>query len=435
MKIIAFFTKSLGKLYRWYREPISGHQLIRVDPITALTILALAGLATSFWGMGRGMGTEAVSVDLANTLRNAPVDLENNINNAYESNQISGYEREVALQQVAELSEIYLEMADTIENKGQEASFNAAAQALIETIMSYGPGGKTGSLIGASSTGKGLDQIFSILSLTNSIENFEVFSTPFSEEENILRDRIQQVMGMDTDALFLARVRTQINLIRRWYLDALRQQPCSGEEALATYRAGLIKTEWGKNIPVYGEGEKWPSYEAFLDWMIAEARGEGGEHLTQTWQGDFDLSSTPRDPCSAVCVPPTMSGTILLQVNLETCEVSGKISGTGEGNATTTLCDNNGKTINAYGTASFSGTVQGMVDSAGNLNFEITTITGESFVEMSESPSGLTHSSTNPINEQVKLTGTLKWNGPANGSLQFSGTPCAVSGEWHLKLE
>ena len=53
MKIFKKFVIFLRKLYGWYREPIPGYRLIRVDPLTVITII---GLITTSWGVGRGIG-------------------------------------------------------------------------------------------------------------------------------------------------------------------------------------------------------------------------------------------------------------------------------------------------------------------------------------------------------------------------------------------
>ena len=62
MKFISICFAVCKKLIQWYRSPIPGYGLIRVDPFfSVVTLLALVGVATTFWGMGRGMGVESVS--------------------------------------------------------------------------------------------------------------------------------------------------------------------------------------------------------------------------------------------------------------------------------------------------------------------------------------------------------------------------------------
>jgi len=76
---------------------------------------------------------------------------------------------------------------------------------------------------------------------------------------------------MDADALFLACIRTHINLLRKDYISLLKENPCNKDQVLADFRATLIGLGWGEGLDVYGEGEIFPTYKAFLNWLIAEA--------------------------------------------------------------------------------------------------------------------------------------------------------------------
>jgi hypothetical protein len=276
MKILARLLNSLQKFRNWYRDPIPGAYIMRLDPVTVLAIIALIGTATTFWGMGRGIGVEKVSVELAQQLRNAPAQLTQNINAAYEARRITGYDREVALQKVNELARVYNTAADIIQQKGQDASFEAAANSLVETLMNYNPGGRAGSFFGATSnvaqTGRGLDMLFTLNSIANSFDEFELFSTPFSAEEALLAQQIKDVLGQDSDALFAARVRGLILSIRKYYIDELMDDPCNPDQVAADVRDVLVQSKFGSYMTVYGPGEKWPTYEAFLDWLISQAR-------------------------------------------------------------------------------------------------------------------------------------------------------------------
>ena len=276
MKTIARLIKFLQKFIKWYRDPIPGAYIMRLDPITVLAIIALIGTATTFWGMGRGIGVEKVSVELAQELRNAPAQLTKNINDAYNANKITGYDREVALQKVDDLTRVYNSAADIIQRKGQDASFEAAANSLVETLMNYSPGGRAGSFFGVTSNaaqaGRGLDMLFTLNSIANSFDEFELFSTPFSAEEAQLAQQIKDVLGQDSDALFAARVRGLILSIRRYYIDELKDNPCEPDLAASDVRDVLLQSKFGSYLAVYGPGEKWPTYEAFLDWLIAQAR-------------------------------------------------------------------------------------------------------------------------------------------------------------------
>ena len=212
MKILAKLASTLRKLYRWYREPIPGSRLVRVDPFTVLTLI---GLATTAWGVGRGLGIEMVAQDLAQALRNAPAVLQEKITQAHRADLLSGYEREVALERVDFLTPIFNQFADTIELKGYETASEALANGVLEGLMALGPGQQTGRLVGGLATGKGIDQLVGLLCIKNSIQEFELIARPFTGEEDLLRKRIEEIFGMDADALFKARMRSKINFLRQ----------------------------------------------------------------------------------------------------------------------------------------------------------------------------------------------------------------------------
>lgn len=299
MRLVSRLFALFAKFIRWYRDPVPGSVVLRVEPATVLAIIALISLATSFWGMGRGMGVEKVSVELSQALRNAPAGLTNQINAAYDNNRMTGYEREAALQRVTELSRVYNNIADIVERKGRDASFNAAAQSLVETLMSYNPGGRAGSLFGVTSnaaqTGQGLDMLFTINSVANSYDEFELIAQPFAQEEAQLGQQINEIMGQDVDSLFRARVKEMVMALSRWYFDALVKNPCNPEKVAEDLKADLISVKWGSHLPVYGAGEKWPTYDAFMDWLLQEARAylatQDYAKKTMTANGPVEFSS------------------------------------------------------------------------------------------------------------------------------------------------
>jgi len=299
MKLMKRLFALFGKFFRWYRDPVPGSVVLRVEPATVLAIIALISLATSFWGMGRGIGVEKVSVELSQALRNAPAGLTNQINAAYDNKKITGYEREAALQRVTELSRVYNNIADIVERKGRDASFNAAAQSLGETLASYNPGGRAGSLFGVTSnaaqTGRGLDMLFTINSVANSYDEFELIARPFSREEAQLAQQINTIMGQDVDSLFRARVKDMIIALSRWYFDALVKNPCNPEKVAQDLKNDLISVKWGSHLPVYGTGEKWPTYDAFMEWLLQEARAylatQDYAHKILTAKGSADLAN------------------------------------------------------------------------------------------------------------------------------------------------
>jgi hypothetical protein len=433
MKILTKFAFILRKIYRWYRQPIPGSQLIRVDPITVLTLI---GLATTAWGVGRGLGVEMVAEDLAQTLRNAPAMLQSKITQAHNADRLSGYQREVALERVDFMTPIFNQLADTIERKGYEAASEALANGLFESLMALGPGEKAGRLVGGLATGKGIDQLVGLICIKNSIEEFELIATPFSGEEDLLRKRIEEIFGMDTDALFKARMRSKINFLRQEWTDRLEKNPCNPDQAMEEYRTWAYQRAriWAEVPRLYGEGEKWDTYDAFLDWLIAEARGEGGKNVTMTWNGDFNLNISPTASCFA-CVPPSLSGTIQLSVNLETCQVSGQVQAEGEGDVTINDCDAEGQpleeTCTSHGTMKFSGTISGSTSHAGNLILDPTTVTIDHSHAWIAGCDWASHAvQTETWDDQITITGEVDWKGPANGGIRYATNACDMAGSW-----
>jgi hypothetical protein len=438
MKTLRKLTSIVRRFFRWYREPIPGSRLIRVDPITVLTLI---GLATTAWGVGRGLGVEMVAQDLAQTLRNAPAMLQSKITQAHKADQLSGYQREVALERVDFMTPIFNQLADTIELKGYEAASEALANGLFESLMALGPGEKAGRLVGGLATGKGIDQLVGLLCIANSIEEFELIATPFSGEEDLLRKRIEEIFGMDADALFKARMRSKINFLRQEWTDKLKNNPCNPDQAMEEYRTWAYQRAriWAEVPRLYGEGEKWDTYDAFLDWLITEARGEGGKNITMTWNGDFNLGINAKVSCFA-CVPPSLSGTIQLIVNLETCQVTGEIKAEGEGNVTINDCDAEGQpleeTCTSHGTMKFSGTITGSASHTGSLSLDPTTVTinhSHAWIAGCDWASRAVQSET--WDDQITISGELDWEGTADGRIQYSTNACDMTGSWDANIK
>lgn len=270
MNIFKKFIMMLKRINGWYIGLMPRSNTFLVHPV--IVFITMFGLATTAWGLGTGIGAEKLGNELSQDLRNSPQRIEILIEDLYKNNRISGTQREIELQKLQVMTPILLGAADAIQDKGQDIGFQAAAQALFETMMNFGLGGKAGSLVGASSTGQGLDQLYSIKNIIESVEGSQSLSwTPFSAEEALLTLNIQDVMAIDADALFIARMRTKINVLRGDYIGLLKENPCEKEKILADFRAELIGLGWGAGTDVYGEGEKFSSHVAFIDWLIAEA--------------------------------------------------------------------------------------------------------------------------------------------------------------------
>ena len=414
----------LRRIVRWYRYPINGNRLIRVDPFT---VLALIGLATTAWGVGKGLGAQASAERIAEALRGAPSMLQSRISQSHRAGNMSGYDREVALQRVDEMSPIFNQFANIIQAKGEDIAFDALAQGMIESLLALGPGEATGRMVGGLATGKGIDQLVGILCIKNSIEEFELFSTPFSGEEAALRRRIEEVFGKDADALFKARMRSKINFLKREWEDLLKKYDGDterAEEEFRQYVRGRARV-WAENPRLYGEGEKWGTYEDYVDWMIRQARGEVGTLVQMTLEGTHSGGIGPVVPCFA-CIPPSASGSIKLILDYAASSVSGEVSGTGAGSATADICDENdqptGEKHTATGDMTYTGTITGSFDPQSGE------ITAKTTIQITSTQEG------GPWPLDATITGVVKEDGSGNGKFTWSTDSCAFEGDWTAQV-
>jgi hypothetical protein len=420
MRILRKILSALRRFVHWYQYPIDGHRLIRVDPFT---VLALIGLATTAWGVGKGLGAQASAENIAQALRSAPAMLNSKVSQSHSAGNISGYDREVALRRVDELGTVFNQFANLIEAKGNDIAYNALVQGMAESLAALGPGEKAGKLVGGLATGKGIDQLVGLLCIKNSIEEFELFSTPFAGEEAALRQRIIEILGKDADTLFKARMRTKINFLKREWEDMLQKYDGDVEKADEEYRAWVLNRAriWAENPRLYGEGEKWATYEDFVDWLIRQARVEGGTLVQMTLEGTHSGGVGPTVPCFA-CVPPSASGSIKLMVDYASKSVSGEVSGSGSGSATADICDENDKPTGEKHTASgemtFTGTITGSFDpESGEIN-------AKSTIQITSTEEG------GPWPLESTITGVVKKDGSGSGKFTFASNACSFDGTW-----
>jgi hypothetical protein len=420
MRILRKFLFALRRFVHWYQYPIEGHRLIRVDPFT---VLALIGLATTAWGVGKGLGAQASAENIAAALRGAPAMLNSRVSQSHSAGNMSGYDREVALRRVDELSPIFNQFADLIEARGNDIAVDAMAQGMTECLFALGPGEQAGKLVGGLATGKGIDRLIGILFIKKSIEEFELFSTPFAGEEAALRQRIVEILGKDADSLFKARMRTKINFLKREWEDMLKKYDNDADKADEEYRAWVLNRArvWAENPRLYGPGEKWATYEDFIDWLIRQARGEGGTLVQMTLEGTHSGGIGPTVPCFA-CIPPSASGSIKLVVDYASKSVSGEVSGNGSGSSTADICDENDKPTGEKHTASgdltFTGTITGSFDpESGEIN-------AKSTIQITSTQEG------GPWPLDATITGVVKKEGSGSGKFTFASDACAFSGEW-----
>ena len=437
MKIFKKFVIFLRKLYGWYREPIPGYRLIRVDPLTVITII---GLITTSWGVGRGIGVKITADNISDSLRIAPTVLQSAIQEAHQANQISGYQHDVALQRVEMMKPIFTEFAEIIQNKGYEALISATGWGLFESVIALNPTGQITKLVGAMEVGRGFDAFITILCVKYSIHDFDFSASTFSEEQTLLRKQIEDVFGKDSDALFRAHMRTTINMMRQEWISTLQENPCRPYYELEKFRASYSHIYIVGVEHLYGPGQKWATKDEFVNWLINEARRDDGKHITKTYEGNFETTNGPKAVCFA-CVPPTANAKIELTLNLETCKVTGKISGEGTGNTTINQCDENyninvDELCTASGWLKFNGEIIGDFDpSTGKLNLKPSTITvdhkhqwlacsGEDLSEKSEK-----------WEDTISITGQLDWTWghiwtTIKGNFNWETEACHLRGDW-----
>ena len=439
MKLFKSFLILLRKLYQWYKEPIPGYRLIRVDPLTVITII---GMITTSWGVGRGIGAKITADNISDSLRVAPTVLQSAIQEAHQANQISGYQHDVALQRVAMMKPIFNQFADIIENKGSDSLISATGWGVFENVLALNPTGQSLKLIGAMEVGRGMDSYLSILCINKSIKDFNFSATTFSEEQAKLRKQIEAVFGKDSDALFRAHMRTTINMMREDWKRKLQKNPCKPYYELEEFKSSASYRVAGYDY-LYGPGQKWATREEFVGWLIQEVRRDDGKHITKTYQGTFEIINGPTAVCFA-CVPPTAEAKIELTVNLESCKVTGKISGAGNGNVTINKCDENNNIIvdelcTSNGLLKFNGDILGDFDPAtGKLNLEPSTIAVDNTHQwLACSGEDLSATSEEWYNT-VSITGQLDWTWghswtTLNGNFNWETSACNLRGDWAAK--
>ncbi|MGD2254053.1 MAG: hypothetical protein PVF70_14165, partial [Anaerolineales bacterium] len=106
----------------------------------------------------------------------------------------------------------------------------------------------------------------------------------YSAEAAALEAQLQQILGLDADALLRARMHHRIRKLSH-ILDELRANyPNDPEKVLVDFRwkVDLDISLWAENQRLYGDGERWATYEEFLEWMMARAT-EMADERNSNW--------------------------------------------------------------------------------------------------------------------------------------------------------
>jgi hypothetical protein len=434
MKIIKKINHFLRKLIKWYTNPISGRPILRVDPFTVILTI---GLITTLSGMGAGLSAQVTGHMIADSLREASVKMNQAITDSYDANRISAYQRDVSLERLSRLTPIFNQYADIIEAQGNEIAFDAMAQTLFEVIMTLNPathfGARVlGKLPYAAEAGFTIDNIISVACITNTIDSSPEFFKPFSEEESELRDEIEKVLGLDADALFKARMRAKINYLKREWKDTITISPCPSQAVIDDYynwayeRAKL----WGEGL--YGEGEKWATYDDFVNWLVNEAKSGAEENLIKSWSGNFESEMKATADCRA-CLPTWISGQIDLYVNLETCSVEGEITGEGEGPAVNSDCGSSANPCSGSGSFDFFGYITGSANPSGTLTLDPTPYIGNATVTWGNGCDVAPGTYSGSWEDELILTGTIDWEGVISGEILLpTAEGCEATGSFTL---
>ncbi|MGD8759969.1 MAG: hypothetical protein PVJ07_06925, partial [Anaerolineales bacterium] len=258
-----------------------GRSALRADPVTG-TIIVLS-LLLSVGSIGNALDSQSEGLIAAEALRDAHVRMDASITQSFNEGRISAAEREVALERLDRMTPLFQQYADIIEQKAYAAGNEALFFGLVDAISCLNPGAAGGKLVGLLTAGKMVDAAYSIVSFQNSLEGF-LQRDAYSAEAAALEAQLQQILGLDADALLRARMHHRISKLSH-ILDELRAEyPNDPEQLLLNFRwkADQDVSIWAENPRLYGDGERWATYEDFLEWMMARAT-EMADERNSNW--------------------------------------------------------------------------------------------------------------------------------------------------------
>jgi hypothetical protein len=239
----------------------------------------------------------------------------------------------------------------------------------------------------------------------------------------------------DKNASFVL-TQTHVDLLNETYKQSFEENPCEPEvakQAFLTWLQGQANTWSDEAGKVIGEGKQFSDIETFMGWLTMFAK-VGETSPTKSWHSDIELTISPLVSCFA-CTPPKLTGTLDLTVNLQTCQVTGKLSADGEGDVTINDCDENNKPIDetctSHGTLNLTGDITGAVSKNGQLNLDNNK---SKFVYSSQWVDGCEWDTQDVQKsnweEPVTITGSLEWKGSATGKIEWKSSACQMTGDW-----
>ena len=148
------------------------------------------------------------------------------------------------------------------------------------------------------------------------------------------------------------------------------------------------------------------------------------EPTQMTLEGTHSGAIAPTAPCFA-CIPPSASGSIKLVVDFETGSVSGEVSGSGAGEATADICDEDdqptGERHTASGEITYSGTIIGSIDPQSGA------ISAKTTLQITSTKEG------GPWPMEATITGVVKRDGSASGKFYWATGACAFDAAWNAQ--
>lgn len=296
--------------WRAYHRAVVRPALVRIDPITLLTIVGILGTA---WNMGVATGIRGDADSAVQQLLSAPDQFRGQLNQQLADEQIDPFTYNARMEQVDRLAGVLAQYAALYDQRGDEIFEPLMLNGIRDAVLSLSPGEAAGkSLSGISSlqAGKGIDALITLQGTVEGVEGGygDMYRSwkqnPFADLDRQLQTQIDAVMGADLEPFFAARMRGKVNEMKNIYFDLLRQYPNDSDEAARQYNAVLNQRaeRYANVLMLAGEGRHWASVDEFRDWLdglVQEAvLAEGPEadlFADDSWEDEPDEPPADED--------------------------------------------------------------------------------------------------------------------------------------------
>lgn len=261
--------------WRGYRRLLIRPELVRVDPLTILTIVGVVG---ALWNIGLATGTAGNADETVQRLLNAPDEMRAQLDRQLASDTIDPYTYNARMVQIDQLDTLFRQYAHLYQSRGNEIFDTRMIDSMRDTALSLAPGEAAGKLAGgvnALQTGKGIDALITLQGLRNGLEGdytdlYTSWKTsPFADIDQQLEAQINAILGSDLEPFFAARMTGKVNELKNIYLDLSRQYPNDSAAVEQEYRRILRERaeRYADVMMLTGEGRHWPSVDAFQGWL------------------------------------------------------------------------------------------------------------------------------------------------------------------------